>query len=779
MHLNRDKTYACCSSAECRGVARRELASAGVQVKDTAKDLGVDLSWGRRRQGTRKERQRKAARHAQRIAGLPAGHDFRLHAAGAVVVTGGAYGAEVDGIAPSVAKALRTKVHRAVYPTAAARRCVEADLVFTGASHRLDPEEYSLRATVSAWVRNYARTPHKELAQTAWEKVSELATIRPTGPVSATVHALRRLGWQADGPLSWYDHDARPVPMHDKHCLQQAVSEAHKLRNWERVAGRREDFQGAEQGVDESATLALLRKLRKKKQHKKAGTLAVALAGGTWPNARRHDAGLRQDAVCPRCGHRHEDAMHVWWHCPALDEERRQAGVLELAQEARAAAGPRCLWQCGILPAGHTTVTPSRWRDAPDEAAPRAPDGAGNSDGAWGRSLDVFTDGSAINPRHPAIRRAGWGVFIPETGVEISQPLRGAVQTSVRAEIRAAVEGLEVTHGPITIWTDCKAVLRGFHRLSDNPAKRHHGDLWERAQKAAAGREIGVKWIKSHQKEQEAVMRGWTSAQWAGNQAVDALAGAGAGQHAVSDGEVRAYLQAAEKTGKIQQWLIRVLGKTMQDRPPKPRLPPGADWRRARRKRPTRARRTREYPSPCGDHLEIDLVHGVWKCRSCGRQRSTTNKWSTWRKVPCTPLKKRKFPLDGEVEGATVRADGATPHLFDTAFGVTVCKRCGRCMQSRWRNKMGTHCAPPPPPPPPVAGEEEREGGEGGEAPTQPEPRQPAKRRRSKQEIQQMLDTHELVEAEGRVTCQRCGRSRNKARRASLGPCPAQGLAGS
>ena len=100
-------------------------------------------------------------------------------------------------------------------------------------------------------------------------------------------------------------------------------------------------------------------------------------------------------------------------------------------------------------------------------------------------------------------------------------------------------------------------------------------------------------------------------------------------------------------------------------------------------------------------------------------------------------------------------------------------------MQARWRNKLGTHCAPPPPPPPPVEGEEEQEGREGGEAQPQPDPRRPARRRRSKQEIQQMLDTHELVEAEGRVTCQRCGRSRNKDRRASLGPCPAQGLAGS
>ena len=36
-----------------------------------------------------------------------------------------------------------------------------------------------------------------------------------------------------------------------------------------------------------------------------------------------------------------------------------------------------------------------------------------------------------------------------------------------------------------------------------------------------------------------------------------------------------------------------------------------------------------------------------------------------------------------------------------------------------------------------------------------------------------MLDTHDLVEADGKVTCRKCGRSRKKERRSSLGPCPA------
>ena len=89
--------------------------------------------------------------------------------------------------------------------------------------------------------------------------------------------------------------------------------------------------------------------------------------------------------------------------------------------------------------------------------------------------------------------------------------------------------------------------------MQENPAKRHHGDLRERAQKAAAGSSITVRWVKSHLTEREAVKRGWTCAQWAGNQAADVLAGAGAAQHAVSEPEVQEYLRAIDKVEHIQR----------------------------------------------------------------------------------------------------------------------------------------------------------------------------------------------------------------------------------
>ena len=116
-------------------------------------------------------------------------------------------------------------------------------------------------------------------------------------------------------------------------------------------------------------------------------------------------------------------------------------------------------------------------------------------------------------------------------------------------------------------------------------------------------------------------------------------------------------------------------------------------------------------------------------------------------------------------------AYAATPHLFDTAFGVTVCKRCGRCTQARWRNKLGTHCAPPPR----LAAEAaplSQEADPGGEGVPPPDPPPAVRRRRTKQEVQQMLDSHDLFEVEGRISCRRCGRARRKERRASLGPCP-------
>ena len=60
----------------------------------------------------------------------------------------------------------------------------------------------------------------------------------------------------------------------------------------------------------------------------------------------------------------------------------------------------------------------------------------------------VFTDGSASNGTHRYLARAGWGVYCrPNSKLNTNAPLRGLIQTSYRAEIRAI--SCPPTCGPI------------------------------------------------------------------------------------------------------------------------------------------------------------------------------------------------------------------------------------------------------------------------------------------------------------------------------------------
>ena len=102
--------------------------------------------------------------------------------------------------------------------------------------------------------------------------------------------------------------------------------------------------------------------------------------------------------------------------------------------------------------------------------------------------VDAYTDGSALNPKHPKIRRAGWGLCVPALGIEEFGPVVGRRQTAVRGEIRAMAAALERTTGAIRVWTDCKAVIRGFAKLSEPHHRKPHGDLWERIERAARDR---------------------------------------------------------------------------------------------------------------------------------------------------------------------------------------------------------------------------------------------------------------------------------------------------
>jgi ribonuclease HI len=104
--------------------------------------------------------------------------------------------------------------------------------------------------------------------------------------------------------------------------------------------------------------------------------------------------------------------------------------------------------------------------------------------------IKIYTDGSLIN------NIGGIGIYIPEYKIAISQVLPGKKQTSQRAELYAAIQGIKfgfyISNKPICIYTDSSYVT-GLHYSS-----KINSDLWNKLKKESCGLHITYKKIKSH-----------------------------------------------------------------------------------------------------------------------------------------------------------------------------------------------------------------------------------------------------------------------------------------
>ena len=153
----------------------------------------------------------------------------------------------------------------------------------------------------------------------------------------------------------------------------------------------------------------------------------------------------------------------------------------KLAIEAEAADWqPRCLRECGLLPA-----------PSPEDCPLAPPDGANCGSPRQRRFLGkyfVYTDASALRPKGPYLRRAAcafWAVHSKSDSAAWSLP--GLVQTVYRAELFAILVALEVFRGEVEVVSDCKGVVDEAERIwaggRINPTSRH-ADLWFRYRNA-------------------------------------------------------------------------------------------------------------------------------------------------------------------------------------------------------------------------------------------------------------------------------------------------------
>ena len=133
---------------------------------------------------------------------------------------------------------------------------------------------------------------------------------------------------------------------------------------WEGLANRRADMAGMQEGVNERI---LFRGVGKALGvfGGDIGLRVAILAGATWPQVRRAEA-YGENPNCDVC-EVIEEAVHRWFVCPRW-EHLRDKTEFDLRAEGRAANWePRCLCECGILPAPAQADRPP---PAPQEGGP-------------------------------------------------------------------------------------------------------------------------------------------------------------------------------------------------------------------------------------------------------------------------------------------------------------------------------------------------------------------------------------------------------------------------
>ena len=117
----------------------------------------------------------------------------------------------------------------------------------------------------------------------------------------------------------------------------------------------------------------------------------------------------------------------------------------------------------------------------------------------------AFTDGAACNPEDPRRRRAAWGVYYaPEHSYNMSDTVKGELQTVYRAELQAVEHVLKTATTPTRIVSDCQSVVNQLTKLLQGGSlekKSDHADLWASILREIKDREesfFEVEWINSH-----------------------------------------------------------------------------------------------------------------------------------------------------------------------------------------------------------------------------------------------------------------------------------------
>ena len=178
----------------------------------------------------------------------------------------------------------------------------------------LDPALGLTRQVILSWAKRVAMDNSlQEWVAHAWTREIEQPSLpgKPRGPIALIVTQLRKLGWEPTEPAMWHQ-GTEPRSVFDLESLRNHLDRALSLSRWEGLAGRRKDFAGAEDGIDEEASFREPLKALQIKRNTIFGKYACIFSGGTWTRDRHSRAGFDVDPCCPVCRDTRETPIHKY-----------------------------------------------------------------------------------------------------------------------------------------------------------------------------------------------------------------------------------------------------------------------------------------------------------------------------------------------------------------------------------------------------------------------------------------------------------------------------------
>ena len=319
-----------------------------------------------------------------------------------------------------------------------------------------DPEFYALITTVLQFRRNI---PVELLDLTLAPAATIPSRKRKPGPGGVLLTRLNNILWTYVADGIFRDDEGAAI-----HILDSPIQDLRQrlTRAWQQSVGRQWESRKGFAGLGRVSVL--LSKPSKQYATDELGFIRVAQNGTFYTNDTLIHSGVVEDTKCKFCSGP-DSVFHRHWECQATQCSRDLIPVE--VQEYILHSSP-CLAEHG-------------WATEPEEitqyraALAKLPCtlGAYVNLGQTRQHIDLFCDGSGVDPKMPLSRLVAWAVVL--AGAHPLQPhtplswggVPGPYQTVARAELCAFVSSViycyqqkMLLHFTCAIWSDCEFIVR-------------------------------------------------------------------------------------------------------------------------------------------------------------------------------------------------------------------------------------------------------------------------------------------------------------------------------